>query len=146
MAAGGRYFGVNTQDIERPESIRGKASTFEMSSSAEMTWVRISRPFSWWAFSRPRKSTFTFTLSPSSRNVRACFTLKPMSCSPVSGSQPNFLQLLLMLFGAFCLLALLLVLKLAEVHDLADRGADVGSDFHQVQSHLDGHFLRFRRG
>jgi hypothetical protein len=40
------YFGVSTQDIDRPESIRGSASTLEMSSSAEMTWVRISRPFS----------------------------------------------------------------------------------------------------
>ena len=51
-----------------------------------------------------------------------------------------------MLFGAFRLLALLLVLELAEVHDLADGGPNVGSNLDQVQPRFDGHFLRFGRG
>ncbi len=60
---GGAYFGVSTAVMLRPPSMPGGFSILAISSSALMMVSRISRPRSWWAFSRPRNMTFSFTLS-----------------------------------------------------------------------------------
>ena len=66
-----------------------------------------------------------------------------MSCPPVFGTQPDFLELLLVLLSAFGLFSFLLVLELAVIHDFGTPGPDVRGHLDQVESRFDRQTLRF---
>ena len=57
-------------------NIRGFGSNSTLATSAKSCFTRfmISMPRSWWAISRPRKRSVTFTLSPLSMNFTTFFS------------------------------------------------------------------------
>jgi hypothetical protein len=71
-------------DSRRP-SINDSASGSAISASSLLTLFKTFTPNSLWTISRPRNSTYTFTLLPCFRNSIMCFTLNLKSCSSVLG-------------------------------------------------------------